>query len=108
MNGSGVVSTVGRGVGVRRGPAVSRPLGTGVCVHSHDDARADGAGDKAPIGPGTARMLATSHAVKRPPATARTSTTTAATTQPAALPDERRGLFDGVLAGPRGGAAEPE
>src|SRR3954452_23372995 len=108
MNGSGVVSTVGSGVGVRRGPAVSRPLGTGVCVHRHEEPRADGAGETAPIGPGTARMFATSQAVKRPPATARTSTTTAATTQPTRPLDGRRGPVDGVPAGAGGGTGAPE
>src|SRR3954466_11012946 len=110
MNGAGVTSTVGNGVGVRRGPGVSRPLGAGDGVHAHVEAiAAPGVAEAAAIGPpGTARMLATIHAVNRPPATARTSTTTATKSQPATPLDERRGAADGLPAGAAGGVAAAE
>ena len=52
-------------------------------------------------------MLATIQAVKRPPATARASTTTAAISQPATLFDDLRGPLDGVPEPAGGGAPAP-
>src|SRR5688572_33145264 len=89
--GSGVISTVGAGVGVRRGPSVSEAVALGSAEVGAAVARVGGVGEAAPTGPGTARMLATTQAVNRPPATARMSTMAAAMIQPSApLEDPRR------------------
>src|SRR4051812_44269615 len=97
MNGGSVSTTVGAGVGVRRGPGVAVSPGAADGEPTAKLAAAPGDGEANATGPGTARMLATIHAVSRPLAAARITTTTAASNHVARLLDDflRRGAADG-------------
>ena len=89
---------------MRRGASVGATDAPGTAEGGPLDTTCPGVGDAPAMGPGTARMLATIQAVKRPPATARTSTTTAAITHPVA-PLEPRVLVAGAPALDGGGGA---
>jgi len=107
VNGGAVSSTVGAGVGVKRGPGVEVAAGADGDAQLQPLALGAGVGEANATGAGTARMLATTQAVNRPPATARIRTTTTATTQPATPAEDRRGEADGDEAGRGDGAAAP-
>jgi hypothetical protein len=90
---------------VRRGASVGATDAPAEADGTALEATCPGVGDAPAMGPGTARMLATIQAVNKPPATARTNTTTAAMTQPIA-PFDVRGRVAFSLGADVGGGAE--